>query len=406
MAELYVFTIFIILLGAYVFSELFKKFKLPIVVAQIIVGFIVACDYIRKNFVDIQSLQIIRVLADLGLIFLLFFVGLSMDIKSFKKTSREAFFVGIFGSLIPLISGFVVGKVIGLENLGAFVLGVCLSITAQAVIIDIMEELKLLRTKISKIIIEAGFIDDFIGIFLIAVVVAYLEAGEDGKLFFGIGKLLVGIMIFALLIYFLRYFILPFIWRFIEKEHSEVSEFMAALIIALFIATLAGYFKLSSIMGAIVAGIIVRQIMIHETKHGLFEEKKITKVIEVITFGLLAPFYFIWVGIQTYNSFLFLAPAIGIIITITGLGSKMLGSIIGHSLNKGKLMEGLIIGTGMNTRGAMELVVAGIALETAIIDINIFSAIVLMTIISTILGPILFEYIVKKRFGRKNRNKK
>ena len=251
-----------------------------------------------------------------------------------------------------------------------------------------------MKTTVGEIIIEAGVIDDAIAVIILSVIIAFLEA--SGNIAIGLGKIFGNVLIFALVIFVARFFILPRIWKHIENEHSQVNEFTAALLIGLLIAIIAKLLGLSAIIGAIIAGIVVRQVLIHGTRKGLLEERKITRFIEVITFGFIAPFFFIWIGIKTNLSIMFAFPLFGLLVVFIGFGGKIFGCLFGNYLGKGSFREGNLIAWAMNTRGAVELVVIEIARSKSLISTEVFSALVFMAFVSTMVSPVVFQWLCRK----------
>ena len=388
--------ILICLLSAYIFSELCKKLQLPTVIGPILVGVVFGIPIIKNYLFDGGSSPIIELLSNVGQIFLLFFVGLEMDFKAFMRSSKRASLIAIIASFMPLILGFLVARALGINMLGALAVGICCSISAEAILIQILQELNLVQSKFGETVIEAGVFDDTIGIILITGLITFIRTTSTVEIQFTIIRIIFEIILFAAIIYLIRFFFLPVIWKFVEREHSEIGEFTGALIIAIFIAILASKFSLSAIVGAVIAGMVFRQVLYHEGIQGIKEEKRITKFFEIITFGFFALFFFIWVGLQTNITDLMINPIFGIILTVLAFSGKFFGTLIGNWIAAGNLHEGVIMGWGMNSRGAVELIVAQIALANNIIDHNLFSAIVFMAITTSIISPIVFKYMLKK----------
>jgi len=395
--------IFVILGLAYLVGEIFNRLGLPVVLGQIFVGVILGIQFFRDLLFDPAQfphrIEILSYFAEFGIIFIMFFIGLKIDIKEFIKSSKEAFLVALFAAVTPFLMGFFLFRYFGFGYITSLVVAISLSVTAEAVIIDILEQLKIVKSKVGEVIIEAGIIDDAIGIILVTGLVTFIKAKEN-SLVVGVwrevGTIAAEIVLFALIIFVARYYIFPGIWKFVEKENSEVNEFTGAVLIALLIAGIGHVLGVSSVIGAVVAGILVRQILVHEGKKGIMEEKRITKIIEVITFGLLAPFFFISIGMKVDLSILFLSPLIGIVLSLVAFAGKIIGSIIGGFLSRVSIRESWVLGWGMSTRGAVELVVLGIALEAGLISKNIFSALVFMMVVTTIISPIIFKGLLKR----------
>jgi len=326
---------------------------------------------------------------------LLFFVGLKIDIKAFIRLSKRASLVSIFGFLVPFVFGFVVAKLVGLSTMTATIISLCLSVSAEAVAIEILEEMGKLKSNVGEIIIEAGVIDDAIAVLILGVVVAILS-GKNASVAGSIVTIITEILIFSIIIMIARFIILPWLWKYVEKEHSEINEFTAALLIGLLIAIIAKLFGLSSVIGAVIAGVIVRQILIKSSKKGLLEEKRITKVIEIMTFGFIAPFFFIWIGLNTNLRIMWTFPLFGLALIFIGFSGKLLGCKFGNYLAKGTAYEGNLIAWAMNTRGAVELMVAEIARSQGLLSNEMFSGLIFMAFVTTIISPIVFEYLVRK----------
>jgi len=402
--------ILVCLAASYILSEICKHIGLPKVLGPLIVGLLFGATPLNRFFLDNGASEIITLLKDLAVIFLLFFVGLKIDFKQFMKSSKLSLSVGSVASALSLVLGYAI--VILLDYLGflhglipenvsvhlvGFVVGLCLSVTAEAVSIEILEELKLLTTRIGETIIEAGIIDDVIGLFLISILVTFIESGGNPGA--QVLKLFIEIALFIVIIYLLVRFLVPKIMKFAEHEKSRVDFFIVALIIALFLSVISLKLGLSSVLGALAGGVIVRHVLLRGDRIERREEKDITAIIEITTFGLLAPFFFIWIGANTDPSVIWIYPVLTIIIIGIAFIGKIFGSIIGAHLVGASRWEGHIIGWGMNIRGAVGFIVATIVLENGLITPGLFSVLVFMAFATTFISPIVFKLLVKKHHG-------
>jgi len=383
---------FICLTLSYILSEVLKKIGLPKVLGPILVGFGLSAEPIKHIMFPESTLAILSTFKEIGLIFLLFFIGLKIDLKEFKKTSKRSFLVAFFGALVPFILGFGMSKLFGLSTFLSVVVGIVMSVTEEAVAIQILEELKLVRTKIGETIIEAGIIDDILAILSISAIVAFFYSSEPGIVLL---KLLFEILVFAFLLFAVRYSIVPKVLHYVERGRSKIDLFAVSIIMTLFLAGIAKYLGISSILGALFAGIIIRHVLFSGPKEEQREEREITELIEITTFAFLAPFFFIWIGLNTDLSILVINPLFGIAITAVAFAGKVIGAMLGNSIIGGSHRESLIIGWGMNVRGAVALIVAELARELGIIPPEIFSALVFMAFVTTILSPAIFKFIVR-----------
>ncbi|MGM5482923.1 MAG: cation:proton antiporter, partial [Nanobdellota archaeon] len=151
------------------------------------------------------------------------------------------------------------------------------------------------------------------------------------------------------------------------------------------------------VIGALIAGVVVKQTLVKEHKEK--EESDMLHIIKTITFGFLEPIFFIWMAYQANifslltksTDFFILAGAI----TVVGTAGKLLGPIIASLIDKQGIKQGIIIGWGMNARGAVELIAIQMAYKAGLVPNEIYSSVILMTFVTTIISPIIFKYLTK-----------
>lgn len=386
--------ILVALIVAYVFSEIFRRFGLPRVIGQILAGIFLGATTI-SNFLftdDISSA--FSIITNIGIILLFFFVGLEINLKEFKRNFRESSHIAIFNTLIPLLSGFLAGRFLfGLNNITSVILGISVSVSSQAISLDILEELKLIKSKIGNLIIASGTVDDVFELLLISGILVLFHSAALSTTPL---RLLSDILIFVLIVIVFRIFLIPFALRIFEEEKSQASLFMGALIIVLSMAYLSEMLGISSLIGALVAGMLVRQTLLTGADRKPWRKNEISHAIHIISFGFLIPLFFVNVGLNTdlpSISTNLLLIAVLIIIDITG---TLAGTLIGVLLNKGSIKEGLIVGFGVLPKGDTELVIATLALNNGLITRDIFTAIIGVAIFSTFVAPIVFRRLVKR----------
>lgn len=404
---------FIALTSGFLLGELFNKLNMPKVLGPIILGLIFA----QKPFFYLinsgNTLDIFNFVKDIAIIFLMFFVGLKIDFRDFKKTSKKSLYVGFLASIIPFILGFSTILLIDyfgffsflFEKLNvllvAFVFGICMSVTAEGVIIGILEELNLIKSLTGEVIIESGIIDDVIAVFFISVLVAFIpNSGVDSNIGHIVISKILDILVFAIVIFVIGYILVPRIMKIIERQKSTITFFTVSIMITLFLAMLSQFLDLGgSILGALFGGMMIRYALLTGDKYEQKEERDITKIIEVTTFGFFAPFFFIWIGLSVNLQILFDKPFFIILFILLGIFGKLLGSVFGNKFAGGKLWQGYIIAWGMNTKGGVDIMIATLALTSGIININLFSILVFMSFASTLISPIMFKILVKKHHG-------
>jgi P-type Ca2+ transporter type 2C len=394
--------LFICLSVTYLISWFFRRLGLPHILGHLTTGLILSIPFISKFiFNDHNSMTIFSTIANLGLIFLLFFIGLKINVSSLMKFSKRSINISFLSALVPFALGFICGHFLGMDFFGAMILGASLSVTAEAVSGAILEELNMINTRIGLIIIEAGIIDDIFEVLTLAAIGTIIQSqntitGVANTGLNSVGNIFLDVMVFIGLIYIVRFIFIPVTFKLLGKEPSHSDLFTASFIVVLFMAAISSYLELGTVIGALIAGIIVKQTLLRENKKD--EEVEITDIVETLTFGFLEPVFFIWIAytadiftlIQT-PSYLYMA----LFITAVATGGKLLGSVIGNVLDGGNVREGILIGWGMNARGAVELIAIKMSLDHGLIEPLIFSSIVFMTFVTTIISPIIFKILAK-----------
>src|SRR3989338_8216303 len=391
-------TLLVILMAlvlAYILSEICRYFKLPRVIGQILAGVVLGIPVFKGMLFTEDISSSFSFLANIGIILLFFFIGLELNLREFRKNLKESSYIAIFNTLIPFVSGFLAAKFLfGFDNLVSVVMGISVSVSSQAISLDILEEVKLLKSKIGNLIIASGTVDDVFELLLISSILVIFHSTALGQI--GFQKLIFDILIFVVIIIISRILLIPFALRMFEKEKSQDTLFMGALIIVLLMAYLSELFGIGSLIGALIAGMLVRQTLLTGADRKPWKKHEISHSIYTISFGFLIPIFFVNVGLNTdinaIPSNLFLV-AVLILVDIFG---TLLGTVIGVLLSRGTLAEGLIVGFGVLPKGDTELVIATLALNAGLINTGIFTAIITVAMFSTFLAPIIFRILIKR----------
>lgn len=384
---------------AYLLSEVFRRMGLPRVAGQLITGLILGIGVIKSAVFFESNMNVLDFLANLGIILLFYYVGLETNIKAFTKNIKRSVLISLFNTSIPLVLGFLIMKfVFNFDVLVSLIIGIALSVSAQSVSVDILDELKMLKSKIGGMIISAGAVDDTIELILVTVLLSVFHIVGSKlnilRLFLD-GSLFLGAIIIA------RIWVIPTILKFFDKEKSSTARFTGSLIIVLIISILSESLGVGLLIGALIAGMIIRQTIHKDEKIPNWEEHDIARSLHIIAFGFLIPLFFVWVGLNVDMTLIL--KDIGLIILLIAIATvgTVGGTILAVLSSKGKFKEGLILGWGLNPKGDIELVIATLALESGLINSSIFTSLVMMSLATTIISPIVFKYsILKYRFKR------
>ncbi|MEK6954976.1 MAG: cation:proton antiporter [Candidatus Micrarchaeota archaeon] len=379
----------------YIFSEVCRHFNIPRVVGQIFVGILLGA-FAKQLVFSSESLSTFSNLADVGIILLFFFTGFEVNLKEFQKHFRNSIGISILNTAIPFIAGTGLSLYLGYGLVEAIIIGICLSVSSTAVSIDFLEEFGMLKSRIGNIIVTAGAVDDFLELIFISIIVTFLQVsiGESP-----LQSLFIGMLAFIGTAVIIRFLLLPFVLGVIQKEHSSAGLFMIALVLTMAMATFSDYLGLGSLIGALIAGVIVRHSIIIERHRRPWEAHEISKTIHTVSFGFLVPIFFVWVGLNTDLGSIFAKPILSFAFAAIAIAGTVIGTALAVSWERGKWSDGILVGWGVTAKGDVELVVASLALKNGLISTEIFSALIFMAFSTTVIAPIVFRNLIKGKLA-------
>ncbi len=391
--------ILVALVASQCLAELLKLIGLPRVVGHISAGLLLGILATNTPLFSEQNVQILSFLANLGVILLFYYIGLKTEFSAFKKNAKKAISISALNTIIPfLITLFVMNKIFHLPFLPSALMGVAVSVSAQAVAIDLLEELKIIKTKLGQSIIVTGAVDDILELVLITLLLTALQVSTTGT---GLGGFLVGIGLFMAFVLIARIWLVPAALKFFDKEKSSTTRFTGSIIIVLIIAILSESLGISSLIGALIAGMLIRQIIHKDVAIPDWEETDISKSVHTISFGLLIPLFFLWVGLSSDISAISQNIKLILILTAISTVGTVGTTMFGVLMNGGSWKEGLLMGWGLNPKGDIELIIAALGLKTGLLTPGLFTSIVVMSLITSIISPIVFKLLVNRFNVRK-----
>ncbi|RMW40654.1 MAG: cation:proton antiporter [Candidatus Nitrosopelagicus sp.] len=384
----------ILLAAAKLMGELFSRIKLPIVLGELLAGMIIGPFALGAFLLNPDTgesiLQIgpeIRTLGEIGAIVILFMAGLEMTPKEFLRGGKASFTVGTLGVVVPFFAGLLVFQAFGFEALQALMIATALTATSIAISIQVLKEFNKIKSPEARLIIAAAVVDDILAIAVLSVVTSFggAEALENVDLLdvtFTILKVLgffAAILIAA--IFILPKVITPRIWKAQGSvEGIATASFFGA-------AAIAGTLGLSPIVGAFAVGMALSATKVFE---------KIEHFISRI--GLIfAPLFFAIIGAQvdfrTVNLDILMLS--GVVIAIA-VATKLLGCGLPSMLFLKNKTAGMRVGIGMISRGEVGLIVAGVGLSSGVLTGDVYTTIVLMVAVTTIITPIWLKMDYRK----------
>ncbi|MHA7734578.1 cation:proton antiporter [Nitrosopumilus sp. S6] len=383
----------ILLFAAKLMAELFLRLKLPIVLGELLAGMIVGPFALGQFFIidGKQLLHIneeIKILGEMGAIVILFMAGLEMTPKEFLKGGKASFTVGTLGVVVPFFAGFVIFGLFGFEALESMLIATALTATSIAISIQVLSEFGKLKTPEARLIIGAAVVDDILAIAVLSVVISI--TGSDA----GIESIVISDVIITILqvlgffaimlvvaVIVIPKVITPRLWKAKGSvEGIATASFFGA-------AALAGSIGLSPIVGAFAVGMALSTTKVFEKV-----ENYIGKV------GLIfAPLFFAIIGAQVDLRAVDLnILMISGVIIVVAIVTKLLGCGLPAMFFLKNKAQGMRVGIGMISRGEVGLIVAGVGVTAGVLTSEVYSTIVIMVAVTTIITPIWLKMEYRK----------
>jgi Kef-type K+ transport system membrane component KefB len=327
-------------------------------------------------------------IARVGMLFFIVTIGLDISIGEFRRIGRKALSVGVVGTLVPLVLGFlmcyVFPTVIGVTQKDQFAtalfMGSILSLSANPVIARILMDMGLFKSEIGRTIMSATLVDDLVGWGLFAVILAEFGPHATGQ---GQGMAIFG-MVFVFIggILLLGRFVLPRLMPWVRRNLPQPAGSISCIaLLALLGAAGSEYLGLHSFLGAFVVGIALADVY--------QEHPKPFEIIGDFSYAVFTPIFFVSMAIAVdfVKGFdLWLV----ILITAVAFVGKICGVFIGGRMAGMDSRQALAVGCGLNARGILGIVMAAAAYDAELIDLRLFVACVLMCVITTMAaGPAL-----------------
>jgi Kef-type K+ transport system membrane component KefB len=360
--------------SAKLFAELSERFRQPGIIGEILAGVIIGpsvLGWVKPN-------QILTTLADLGVMFLLFRVGLEVRPSQLMRVGRTALIVASLGVIAPFVLGWGVMYLWGEPRIESIFVAAALVATSVAITARILSARGLLAQRASRVILAAAVVDDVLGFMVLAVVSAV--ARERVRI---PDLVLTGLMAagFTAIVAKWGAGAITRVFPRVERSlHAGEVQFNVAMVTLFGLALLAARSGVAALVGAFLAGMALSESVearVHTLSLGVSE--------------LLTPFFLVGIGLNLELSALAnpRTLALASVITVVAVISKLGGCSIG-ALSMGRA-DALRIGAGMVPRGEVGMVVAQLGLRMNVISAGIYDALVLVAVLTTVIAPVMLD---------------
>ena len=367
--------LFVVLLAAKLGDELFKRLGQPALVGEILAGVVIGPSVLGL----VEPDETLEVFAELGVVFLLFWVGLETRLSDMRDVGPVAARVGGLGVLVPFAAGYAAGVALGESGATSVFLGAALVATSVGITSAVLIELEALASTAARAILGAAVIDDILAMVLLAVAVGIADQG-------GIDVTSIGVVI-ALALGFVVFVAIGgtrLVARWPDVFHAprfSESPLLPAVILCLGLAAFAAQIGLAAIIGAFLAGMVVA-----ETKDRHDFEEEVAPL-----YAFFPPFFFVFIGLEVDLGAFADAGTLGLLLAITVLAFATkfgAGWLAARSMGA---RDAVVVGLGMVPRGEVGIIVAGIGATAGVIEPELFAVIVGMSIATTLLIPPLLR---------------
>lgn len=369
-------TLLLVFGTAKLFANICQRLGQPGLVGEIIAGVLLG----PSVFYRIDSNDIVlNALAEMGVMFLLFRVGLDIKASELIRVGKTALIVAVLGVALPFLLGWVVMAFAGVSRIEAIFVGATMVATSVGITAQMLASRGLLQHRASQVILAAAVIDDILGLLVLALVSSMAE----GHINF-VSLMATGLIAFAFTTLIAKYGTRTFqsiVPRIEQSLAVEEGQFHLALVILFALAVTAVYIGVAAIVGAFLAGMALSETVdrrVRDLAHGITE--------------LLVPFFLAGIGLHLDLSSLAHRGTLALAALICGVAvlSKFIGCGVG--MWRFGLGDAMRVGIGMVPRGEVGMVVAQIGLSMGVIEKPVYGIVVLMAIVTTLLAPPALNY--------------
>ena len=377
----------LLLVLAKVFGEIMERLRQPALLGEILAGILLGPSVLN---IMVRSDEI-KVISELGVFLLVIIAGLEINIQEMVKSQKgKNIVISILAFILPATSGFFVGNLFGLPTVTCFFIGLCVAITALPVSVRILMDLGRLKSDVGQRMISVAIFDDVLALTLLGVLLDLHNM--EGASYQAIG-LQVGLTLGKVVLLIIGLVLAYRAVNFLTQQENFVEHQLDKLLLLMrgkepllaILASLTEGAGLHFIIGAFFASLLLSKELIGPKNMASFE-----KTTHGMAMGFLAPIFFAGVGLEFQIGAIQHWGLLVAVITVS-FASKLLGGYLGARYAGLRHRKALTLGIGLNARGIMELVIANIGYREGLINVEVFSILVIMALFATFNTPLLLK---------------
>ena len=382
----------LLLFASKLFAELFHRIKLPIVLGELLAGIVIGPYALGGlplfNGEPLVILdETIKHIGELAAIVILFVAGLEITPREFLRGGASSFTVGALGVIVPFFVGYFVFSLYGLDALETLLIATALTATSIAISIQVLSSLGKMQTKEARLILGAAIVDDILAIAVLSVVLTMVQTGNTTPDIMEITFLILKILGLFVALLVGSILIVP---RILHREKLWKSQgSIEGITTAIFFggAGIAALVGLSPIVGAFAIGMAVASTRLIKQVEEYVHKLQI----------IFAPLFFAIIGAQVDLRGINLDVLLiaGILVTIA-IATKMLGCGLPSLIFLKDKSKAMRVGIGMVSRGEVGLIVAGVGATSGVVSGDVYTAIIVMVAVTTIITPIWLKKAYQK----------
>ena len=372
-----ILALFVMLAAAKIMAEVFERLKQPAVVGEILAGVIIGPSLLGW----VAPSDIITIIAEFGVIFLLFTVGLETKPQAIFQVGKRAVMVGVLGVVLPFVAGYFIAMWWDGSFVEAMFIGAAMVATSVGITARVLGSMGLLDTETSRIILGAAVIDDILGLIILSLVSAISQGSVS---YTGLAMTAGAAILFTGFVALIGSKIMTGLVPAVERLRLSKPFFNLGLILCLGLSVASIYVGVAAIIGAFLAGMALAEAT--EDNHNMHR----------MTSGItefLVPFFLVNIGMQLELAIFrdMSVVVLAIIITVAAVVTKFVGCSLGAwGMTRREMAQ---VGVGMIPRGEVGIVVAQIGLGLGVISGHFFAGVLFMAVATTLIAPPLIKLL-------------